>query len=367
MNRLPGNGDRSAPLFTRVQLPKGFEVCWAGPQPFRDGFCFGSDDGRLLFTDEKGAQLRLGAASDSGEAINGVAGVGTAMAVSTRQEVNLFPLLDNVGGHDFSVVIPHGAHGITTTPSGYFIAPLGRTGIMTVKPPLSPSSRATVYSDDGTDFSAYRVISLHSAADGEVMACAGRLGGIGAAKFSGGQQTQHMTTVTFKALDIVDLCALRSEADSLAVAALGRDGTLILFQDILHDRQPLRIRYDAVEGVAYRILSCRGDIFLLTSKALYLLAGLAGRFVAGEPVEGVTTPVFVVRAEGVDANLCGEEWLLVVTPDEVRKFDVRLMHDSTPQDLSQGEIRDWNPKNFPLEAERRHLQQRSTRVPAGAA
>jgi len=52
MNPLPENDGSSIVPFAHIGFPDGFEVCWAGKHPFQDGFCFGSLDGRILFTDE---------------------------------------------------------------------------------------------------------------------------------------------------------------------------------------------------------------------------------------------------------------------------------------------------------------------------
>jgi hypothetical protein len=41
-----------------IPVPSGFEVCWAGPSPLPQAkLCFGSVDGRLLFTNEDGAAV----------------------------------------------------------------------------------------------------------------------------------------------------------------------------------------------------------------------------------------------------------------------------------------------------------------------
>src|SRR5687767_13983480 len=110
MNRITGNGEAASRLFKRIPFD-GFEVSWAGPGPFRPGFCFGSDDSRLFFTDEEMAPRHPPKqVSVSGEAINGVARVGSWLAVTTRQEVNILGL-PSKGAPLEGVVFPHGAHG----------------------------------------------------------------------------------------------------------------------------------------------------------------------------------------------------------------------------------------------------------------
>src|SRR5439155_19147937 len=99
MTALPEHGGFE---YMRIPLPGGFDVCWAGPNLVDPGpgLCFGSTDGKLLFADAEGRALRESVkGSDSGEAINGVARVGTWVGVSTRQEVNFWPLEGTPGGH----------------------------------------------------------------------------------------------------------------------------------------------------------------------------------------------------------------------------------------------------------------------------
>src|SRR5437660_7505961 len=94
MTPSPPHGNSTVVPFLGIGLPDGFDVCWAGPSPL-SGLCFGSTDGKILFTDEQGRtlpDLQPGRGSVSGEAINGVVGAGTWAVVSTRGDVNCWPL-----------------------------------------------------------------------------------------------------------------------------------------------------------------------------------------------------------------------------------------------------------------------------------
>lgn len=366
MNSFTENGDASIVPFAPIRFPEGFEVCWAGPHPFQTGFCFGSLDGRILFTDEEGVQLiPLEDGSDSREAINGVARVEIWVAVSTRQEVNFRRLLGTEGCPRSHLAIPYGAHDITTTPSGFFIAPLGRNGIMAVRPPFTPDTRLTIYSSTDPLY-AYRVTSLRSQTSGEVLACACRRGGILAGELSGAQQKLPMTTATFKGLDVVDICPLDPGADSLAVVALGRDGTLILSRDVLQDKRPLSMKFSSVKGTAYRVLICRGDIYILTSKGMYVLGKLASRFLAKELVRGTLTPVLPLAMEAVDVNLAANRWLLVVLANEVRKFDAELIHQSVPEQHGQGEFEEFQETTISPDWEQFDIEETTKQIAAVA-
>ncbi len=356
MNRLREDGDRFVVPYAGLHFPDKFEACWGGefsvPIPIIPAlFCFGSTDGELLFADQELSRLveSKGKGSVSGEAINGVAWLGTWAAVSTRQEVNFWSITDPHGGY-----VPHGAHGISATASGYFIAPLGREGILIARPPFGDHVSLSAYTPGGGDLYIYRVINLRLQGGKEVIVCSARLGGIVAGEFSGSQETHTMRTAKFKNLDVVDACPLCP--DSPAVAALSRDGSLVLFGDVLTDKRPKTLKFHSVKGIGYRILCHRGDIYVLTSKGLYVLAKLGSRFVNAEALENIATPVLPLEMAPVDMNLAWGRWLLVVLPDEVRRFDAELIHDYVPQHIGDGEIQGFQPVTLSSEPEWNDVQ-----------
>ena len=346
MNRLPPNGNSPPPLYTALRLPD-FDVTWAGPHQFLQGFSFGSEDGRLLRTDEAGRVTDEPArATVSRDAINGVARSGEWIAVSTRQDVTMGSL-DPATAQKYPIVaVPHGAHGITTAPSGYFVAPLGRTGIMMLQPGSTPSDPVGLLTSDRPGLYFYRVLALQGDGGKDLLISACRLGGLGITGMRWGQKMYNMRIATFPGLDVIDVCAIGSDPRSPAVAALGRDGTLILTRNALHDQSPVTMKFETLKGTAYRLL-CRGEhLFVLTSRGLYGLMKLAGRLVAGMPQEGFETQILVAPMEALDANLVRDRWLLVITPDEVRKFDMDLIERSDPEELIREPLRgvlspDW--------------------------
>jgi hypothetical protein len=339
MSRLLENGGNINVPCLHIPLPEGFDVCWAGPSPLGTGLCFGSTDGWLLFADEEGRPLGDPAkASVSREAINGVVRAGSWVVVSTRGDVNFWTLPGTEGGHDEVAVLPCGAHGIGTTARGDVIAPLGRNGIMFVEPPFTPETSITALGEEGLNV--YRVVSLLSPSGTEVLACAARTGGVAAGPFSG-SQTTTMRTATFNGLDVIDICPLVSGERSLAVAALSRDGSIILFRDVLADDRPVTVKFRKVQGTAYRLLSHSGELYVLTSKGLYVLGKLAARFLAGELSAGVVTRILPLPMDAVDMDNACDRWLLVVMPDEVRRFDARWLHDNVPEDPAVHEVEDF--------------------------
>jgi hypothetical protein len=329
MNRASSNGGPPRPLFGSIRL-KDFDVTWAGPHPLQPGFCFGSEDGRLLFTDEHGVPV-LGPAkgSDVGEAINGVAFSGEWMAVSTRASVVLGSVRQDKN-RPANVGFPVGAHGIVASPGGYFVAPLGRTGVMAVKAGSGVGDPVGYLTSDKQDMYFYRVLALQGRNGADLLVCACRQGGIGITEVRWGEETYNMRVATFNGLDVVDVCAIRSDPESPAVAALGRDGTLILVRDGLNDKKPATIKFKTIKGTAYRVLSDGEHLFVVTSRGLYALTRLAGRLLSGMPAGEFTTQILVVPTDAVDASLVNGRWLLVITPDEVLNLDVRTSDLDSP-------------------------------------
>src|SRR5262249_36154075 len=151
----------------------------------------------------------------------------------------------------------------------------------------------------------------------EVIACATRSGGV-AATFFPPKENGQISSSSLPGLDIVDVCPLGRE---LAVGAVAKDCTLGLFRDVLHDHPAFSFKFDNIKGTAYRLLRSQGHLFLLTSSSIYILEGLARRFLEGKTVE---RPMRIPRipVEAVDMNLADDRWLLVVTADNVLRIDI---------------------------------------------
>ncbi len=320
--------------------PEGFEVSWVGPNPFLEGFCYGSEDGYLLFTDEAGFVIGgAGKGSASGEAINAVARSRRWLAVSTRQEVTFLALPEGSTPMQ-AVVFPYGAHDLGVLSSGEFVAALGRAGLAVIPAEVRPEEPVLLLEANHDGFYFYRTLVLTPSAGPSVLACAGRRGGVGITAYVAGQDHQQLDTVTFTGVDIVDLCPIGDTTHPLALAALGKDGSVILFRDALKDKQPLLLKYDLVSGTAYRLLACQGDLFVLTSTGLYGLLKVAERYLEGSLAGGDPTGIVRMAMEAADASLVRERWLMVVLPDEVRNYDVELLRQQAralpPGDGSAG-------------------------------
>jgi hypothetical protein len=334
-----------------------FDVSWAGPNPNGSGFCFGSDEGSLRITDEVGriTSPRLEGSLDS-EAINAVAGWKNYRMVTTRGEMDLWPLPDTAETPVHPFTIPHGAHDVIATAYGRFIAPIGQDGIMTVTlPPVDDKLLVAYHASQTVALDYYRLISLVSKPDEEVLACATRQRGVAATKmrFPPGRNT--LITHNFEGLDVVDISPIGGSEHPHAAVAVGRDGTLILFKDVFAEADPPMLRFDAIQGTAYRLLGCRGDLFLLTSDGVYVVAGLASRFMAGTSNGAKDTPILRLPMEAVDANLCGDRWLLVVRPNDVLRIDVGEIQKGAPSFKASGRIPEYMPRAVDLKTSHSNL------------
>jgi hypothetical protein len=164
----------------------------------------------------------------------------------------------------------------------------------------------------------HRVVALRGRDDRDLLVCAAGDGGVGVSELRWGDATYMMRLASFDAIDVIDVCALASDAQTPAVAAVGRDGTLIFVRDAVHDPIAASIKFNVIEGTAYRLLSRKDELLLLTSRALYVLKDPTVRLDMLESTQRLTTPISVIPLEAVDVNIAGH-WLLIVTPEEVLK------------------------------------------------
>ena len=93
----------------------------------------------------------------------------------------------------------------------------------------------------------------------------------------------------------------------------------------------------------------------MTSRGLFILGKLASRFVNGEAMEGVTTEVMPLPMEAIDMNLAWRRWLLVVLANEVRRFDLDLIHEFVSKRIAHIEIMEWQSVGAPMESEWRDI------------
>jgi hypothetical protein len=319
-------------VFQVLEMPD-FGISWAGANPLGEGFCLGSERGHIVLTDTKGQPISLlGRASASGEAINGVAFSRNWLAVTTRKDVNFIPLSLLDSRHLEALVISGGASDVAVAPSGHFVIPLGRAGLMVVNPGLALGIPVLLGNPEhqGPNFS--QVVTFAGQGGTDLIVCAGRRG-VGFTTFREGSSSYALNTVRFRNLDIVAVCSIGVPQQPLALVAASRDGSLIFFRDIVHDKNPQTLKFKGVSGTVYRVLSARGDIYLLTSHGLFGLFKLADDFRAGVTAGEFTTNILRIPVEASDANIVDQKWLLAAGVDRLFVFDVQSMPRS-PEESS---------------------------------
>ena len=313
------NGDENLNIRS-TSLPD-FEVSCAAASPGKPGYWFGSEDGRIQFMSLDGAEL-IGpyAIAPSEEAVNGLAFAGGFMAVSTRSDVSFLEIPEPGLGHIPRTVFRGGAHGVTSTHGGSFIAPMGRQGILLVDPRPETSQRVKILKPADEFLYIYRIVSLASPDRGEIVACAGRRGGFATMPLAGAGLKDHGKKLRPDGVDFVDVAALETDGFPFAVAALGLDGSIHLVSDLLADRATTRLQLNSPKERAYRILCTEGHVFMLTDKTLYTFKDLAGRFLRGEAIDEPPAPW--LEMEAVDASLGPARSLLVLMPDTVYQIEI---------------------------------------------
>lgn len=287
----------------------GPEVTWVGPNPFGRGLCLGFDDGTIILnntaTGETTPHQEISAAKD---AINGVAAIGTrSLAVSTRSDVTFIQFESPTNSS--RAVFAGGAHGVVATESGYFIALLGRKGLLLVKPEVGQQQemRVTVGTEGLLYF--YRMAALCDATGKETLVFANRRNGVGLSVFDANQESRNVHTLGFAGLDVVDVCGV--SRGSLSAVAISPTAEILWIKDTSKREDPLAMRLHGVEGQVYRVLATPQHLFVLTSSALYAFANLVGKVLYDKATTSSCFP-FVVPMEAVDMSLYKNEYILLV-------------------------------------------------------
>ena len=293
-----------------------FRATCVGEFPPGQGVAFGAEDGQILLIDKDERTSR--GKTEVDEAINGLAFLPDWIGVSTRNEVRF---LDRLRGE--FVPVPYGAHGVIVGPDGHFLAPLGTTGLLFFKPMEGGSLPVTISRPRTSELYFYRVISLTGPSGQQVIAAATRRDGIAAMPFDSPERGLH--TLTFEALDAIDLCPLGKS--SLSVAALGKDGTIMMCRDVVEEtlkrRASVTTRFADIRGTAYRVLNAAGNLIVVTSQAIYFIGEMVTNFLQGK-AGPVTVLEFPIKA--IDACVVNETWLMVLTSRGALRLDLRKLN-----------------------------------------
>ena len=310
----------------------GFAVSWAGANPYgMAGFCFGSEDGRVMCTDVSGRIIgKVFVGAKSREAVNGVAVVNSSLAVSTRADVSV--LIPLVGRRVLRTATDQGAHGVRAG-RRHFYSPAGPAGLIELSDrPGAETGRllGQTESIDPPDF--YQVAVVRRRGQRDLIVCALRRRGLGVLLPSATIGSGTLYMVNHPGLDIIDVC-LVGPPGRPAVVALARNGTLVhapeaatmYRSDAPRDRWPMTSRFDDVTGTAYRVVSCQGHLVVLTSTGLHILFDWVSQFTRGLSAPPPGTFGQFIAVEAADIGVAENRYLLAVTADGVRVFDMRLI------------------------------------------
>jgi hypothetical protein len=289
--------------------PADADITWAGPNPFEQGLSFGLDNGSIVFTSDKTGLWTLHPQmSPSGEAINGLAGIGThSLAVSTRAEVSFIQL--DLPKDRRRAVFPGGAHGVITTKSGYFVAPLGPAGLLVVKPTNADQQPMNVTEKNDGQLYFSRVAALSDDKGKEILIFANRRNGFGASPFDGDEGGRHVHTMRFEGIDVIDVCPVAP--NSHAAIAISMRAEVLWIRDASRHDDPLAMRLSGVEGPVYRVLATPRHLFVLSSKALYVWTDLVEHVLFNDKVIPNPSPL-VLPVKAVGMSLIRDEHLLLV-------------------------------------------------------
>jgi hypothetical protein len=315
-----------------IQIP-GEEITWAGEWPSTGGFCIGTVDGRIFYSKDAAGRGEVEGRplAVAEEAINGVAFGKDFVGVRTRSEVSLYRLLPSGDDVESVTRASRGAHSILATPAGQFLAPIGGDGMLCIDAGRVPQVGAWIDHARQSEPYYYQLIYLADSGDHQVLACAARTDGLLRIPFDKEKAGDRITGFAASDIDLIDVCSLSAPEWPFSVAGLGLDGSLILVENILEEPKALTLRFEEIRGTPYSLLSGEGHLFVLTSKELVILPGLASRFLHGEridcPIHGYRTPI-----QAVDASIAYGEYLMIVLDEGVSILEIsRLLSSGTAE------------------------------------
>ncbi len=300
------------------------DLSWAGASAADRGFCFGTEDGTVLWTNFDGVQYRdplVNATLDDDDgAVNGVAFNAGRMVVTTRSGSAIWKHVEGKAKKREAVRIGIGSHGVVAGRNETFLMPLNVGGLMSVHE-SSPSRISTFTTvSEVMDLNVYRAVSLATTAGQQVVALAARCGGVAMGLYKPGD-ILNLTALELPGADFIDICPAGNSDFPSAAYALTRDSYILAFQDVMIDRKPAKVHYDGIPGVAYRILSAGDFVFVLTSNALHVIYKLVESSLGSLRVNR-RTPSTSFVLEAVDINLVGNRWLLVLLANGVLRLDL---------------------------------------------
>ena len=293
-------------------------ISWAGLCPWNNRICVGTEDGYVGFADIP----ILTKVVDN--PVNGIAFLGDMLALTTTEEIVAIRRdpKNEFGFIDRSLVYDGGAYGVIDSPTGCFLAPLGKDGILAFRHESNGGLRVQIgtWNEPGRYY--YKLIHLgESSGHEQVFACATRSSGLFVFSLESGALAAMAGDESDGSFNVMDVCSLRSTAWPHAVACLCSDRVLVLFGDALNSHPRKELSLERLDGKPYEVASLQGNLFILTDKCFYLLQNVAERFFNGDNFDSP------VKLEGIpiaasDVFTIGEDRVALQVGEEVRVFGV---------------------------------------------
>jgi hypothetical protein len=319
------------------------EITWVGECPWTGNYCFGTENGNVLFYKDNSGGPFTDRYEMAEEAINGVAFYKNLIGVSTRGEVNIHRLLPGDGRFELIAAEPGGAHGISVTPDGLFVAPRGKAGLLRIQAGPNLPVRASFQDAKEATLNYYVLSSLGRSGNDDIFACAARTDGLLTITIDKNAPTSSIVGMNSPKVDFVDVCSIHSPEWPFAVAALCLDRSLIFVRNVLSEEKPRSLRFEGFRGTPYSILSADGHLIVLTSQEIMILPNLASRYLNGEkldcPMHYRKSPV-----QAVDAFIAHGNDLMILTDDGVSIFEISKLAQGDYESKSVTESQD--PQNW---------------------
>jgi len=294
----------------------GKTLSWAGLCPWTGNLCFGDESGgiHIPMPGPRGGRpssvahaiLPARSFQPCTDAVNGIAFAGDLIGCTSRMEV---VVARRCGVRPYEHEFSGGAHGIVSSTSSGFLAPIGFDGVLLLQPVDEERLSTTAVCRSDHELNCYRMVRLGVGSVGETFACAARKGGVLSFASEGGMIVSNGFQHVFNGYDIIDVCSIGVPEMPSAIACLSRNGGIFLISDALGLNRPLALKYDAISGTPYTILSSHGHLFVLTNKEFVCLPDVAGKFLRGEtlslkqPARATAMPISAADAFGLGETI----------------------------------------------------------------
>jgi hypothetical protein len=331
--------------YRRFRFP-GEEITWAGENPWSKGFCFGTESGKILFLAEVGqseSEYEVIESEVCDEPVNDVAFWKDVVGVTTRSEVRIYRRAPSMGKLDIMSGLSSGAHGITATPRGLFLAPMGTGGLYCFDSKQGSQGTGWVEECPQVVRNYYKIVYLGESAGTEVFSCATRADGLARIQLDS-TNTRRVSSLTAPSLDLIDVATPQAAKRPFAVVGLSVDRSLIFVRNILEfDQQnPERLKLEELLGTPYSLMCARGHVFVLTSEEIVMLPHLGARFLDGQPLDAPLR-AFHSPVQAVDAYVVGEKYLMIVMDEGVRVSEILPTNTAGNARVASGEFLDAQP------------------------